>query len=449
MDYGRRKPRPVHYIIFVLLCITLAITSHFWKTTQKSETITQALPLPATQKTTLLVPATPMTPTTPVPAPAQKPIVQTRTETLTIRHHETLAEVLHRAHLPSTLWLTLLKSERAADYLERLQENQPILITTTPTNEFVSLQYQADAATTVTEYLHDTHPFTTVDKKPITQSAAFKSSVIHHSLAQAERATGLPIALQHQLHQMLTSGDFARNIHVGDRLNVLYHEYFVGDHKEKKADVVAAEITHGDKNYRIVRFTAPNNKTGIYTANGQDTKPAFLKAPLAYNRIGSRFQYNRLDPVIHKVHPHLGVDFDAPRGTPVKAIGNGVVVFCRQVRGYGNVVMIRYNKTYKTMYAHLEKFAGHLHANQTVEKGQVVGYVGSTGWATGPHLHYSVYKNGVAVNPLTVEFPHGNPIPARYRRDFTYETNHWFNEMKLFEAQAVPTKAEEKHKKRA
>ena len=120
------------------------------------------------------------------------------------------------------------------------------------------------------------------------------------------------------------------------------------------------------------------------------------------------------------------------------------ILFSKQIRGYGNVVMIRYSKTYKTMYAHLEKFAVHVHANEPVKKGQVVGYVGSTGWATGPHLHYAVYKNGVAVNPLTVQFPAGNSIPARYRQDFEYKETHWFNEMKLFEAAQEPVKTKTK-----
>lgn len=317
-------------------------------------------------------------------------------------------------------------------------------------NNFVSLTYQADPAKTIHVYLQDKKPIATIDEKPITKTVAFKSSVVHHSLAQAEKATGLPPELQHQLDEMLKSGGLTQLVHPGDRINVLYHEYFVGNQKAHTGNIVAAEISNGKTEHRVVRFTAPNHQIGIYMPNGAGTQPAFLRAPLAYKRIGSTFNYHRMDPVIHKVHPHLGVDFDAPRGTPVKAIGNGVILFAHQVRGYGNVVMIRYNNTYKTLYAHLEKFATHVHSNQIVKKGQIVGYVGSTGWATGPHLHYSLYKNGVAVNPLTVQFPAGNSVPARYRQSFLYKENQWFNEMKLFEHAQEPVKtAAKKERKHA
>lgn len=271
----------------------------------------------------------------------------------------------------------------------------------------------------------------------ITKTLRFKSTVIHHSLAQAEKSAGLPINLEHELNTMFANSSVAHDIHPGDRLEVLYHEYFVNDQANHSGNIVAAEITHGQNHYRMVRFTAPNHETGYYKANGEGTKPKFLKLPLHYKRIGSRFNYHRYDPVLHRVRPHLGVDFDAPKGTPVKAIGDGIVVMCKQMRGYGNVLMIRYNQTYKTLYAHLEKFAGHIKVNEHVKKGQVVGYVGMTGWSTGPHLHFSLFKNGVAINPLTVQFPHGSSLPEKYRQAFFYKRDHWFSEMNLFENAAL------------
>lgn len=426
MDQVKRTLRPLHYIIFIFLCIVLAIFCFFNEKVTKMPQTQNIIALPTDNKTVVKA-TTAISP-------------QTHTETYTISHNETLAEVFHRAHLPPDLWITILTSQEASTYLERLQEKRSIVITKDASNQFVSLQYGVDDTKTLQVYLQDNHPRTLINKKPVTKTVQFKSSVIHHSLAQAEKATGLPAPLQHQLDQMLASGGFTHDIHPGDHLNVLYHEYFVGDQENHAGNIVAAEITHGKETHRIVRFTTPNHQTGFYMPNGTGTQPAFLKAPLAYKRIGSKFQYSRLDPVIHKVHPHLGVDLDAPRGTPVKAVGNGVILFSKQIRGYGNVVMIRYNKTYKTMYAHLEKFALHTHANTPVKKGQIVGYVGSTGWATGPHLHYAVYKNGIAVNPLTVQFPAGNSIPARYRQGFLYKENHWFNEMRLFEAAQAPAK---------
>lgn len=279
-----------------------------------------------------------------------------------------------------------------------------------------------------------TQPDTTVKKtEQITKATRFKTSIIYRNLQQAAVNAGLTTKMIHQLNAMFANGSIARNLRPGDRLEVLYHEYFVNNHRDHPGHIIAAEIVGKNKSYKVVRFEAPHRAAAYYQANGQGTKPEFLKIPLHYVRIGSYFSYHRMDPVLHKVHPHLGVDFDAPKGTPVKAIGNGVVLFCKQMRGYGNVVMIQYNRTYKTLYAHLEKFAMHLHPREHVTKGQIVGYVGATGWATGPHLHFSLYKNGVAINPLTVHFPNSSPIPAQYRRAFFNEEARWFDEMKLFE----------------
>ena len=354
----------------------------------------------------------------------------TNTQMLKIRKNETLASLFHRAHLPSTLWISVLKPQTASHYLEHLQPDHAVSITTTLNNQFLSMTYEIDVAHTLTVEKQNNRYVAYVKQQPITKTTQFKSSVIHHSLAQAEKTSGLPLGLQHQLEKILSSS-LAR-IHSGDRLNVLYHEYFVDGQKAHPGDIVAAEITNGKQDYRVVRFTE-NHQTNYYTGNGSGTKPSMIKIPLHYRRIGSIFTYHRIDPFLHVDRPHLGVDFDAPTGTPVKALGNGIVTFCNQMHCYGNVVMIRYNKTYKSLYAHLEKFAAHLHPNEVVKEGQVVGYVGATGWATGPHLHFSLYKNGVAINPLTVKFPNSSPVPSRYRNAFFSKENEWFNEMKLFE----------------
>lgn len=359
------------------------------------------------------------------------------TKTLTVRQGDILAVLFHRAGLPTSLWIEILKLPLAIKYLDHLQIGHTLQIQTNTSHEFVSLTYSIDLARSLHIQRYGKHLFAKIIKQPVTKALRFKSSVIHRSLYQAEIAAGLPLDLQHELNAMFASSHITHDVHPGERLEVLYHEYFVNDHADRPGNIVAAEITNGKNHYRVVRYTMPNHQTGYYKPDGEGTLPAFLRVPLHYERIGSRFSYHRFDPVEHRVQPHLGVDFDAPMGTPVHALGNGVIVFCKQMRGYGNVVMVRYNKTYKSFYAHLEKFARHLHPNEPVKKGQVIGYVGMTGWSTGPHLHFAVYKNGVAVNPLTVKFPYESPIPERYRHAFFNQENYWFNEMKLFEQAKV------------
>lgn len=274
----------------------------------------------------------------------------------------------------------------------------------------------------------------------ITKTVEFKTGIIHHSIDQAARDAGLTRKMTRQLDSMFASDYRARKIHVGDRLEVLYHEYFLGNQKDHPGHIVAAKIIDPHyHNLSLVRFTTPNNKANYYTPTATSTKPIYLTTPVHYFRMASGFSYSRLDPVIHKVHPHLGVDLDAPMGTPIKAIGNGIVIYCNKMHGYGNVVMIKYNRTYKTLYAHLEKFAKHMHLHKHVKKGEVVGYVGVTGWTTGPHLHYSLYKNGKPINPLTAHFP-DITLPAKYRSAFFHQENRWLTEMKLFESTLPPVK---------
>lgn len=360
------------------------------------------------------------------------------TETITVHSDDTLASIFHEANLPSTLWMTIIRLPQASQTLHRLVEGEIFKITTTQDHALLSMTYRTNDGDTLRINEENGHYREKTTHVPITKALQFRTAVVHHSLQQAEKSTGLPANLEHELTQMLAHSKMVKLIQPGDRVDVLYHEYFINDHAYHPGNIVAAEITDTENHhYRVVRYVEPNHTAGYYKPNGQGTKPTFLKYPLHYERIGSRFNYHRYDPVLHRIRPHLGVDFDAPTGTPVEAISSGIVVMEKQMRGYGNVLMIQYNQTYKTLYAHLEKFGRNIRVNEHVKKGEIVGYVGMTGWSTGPHLHYSVYKNGIPVNPLTVDFPRGSPIPARYRQQFLYKTNHWFSEMRSFKAASL------------
>lgn len=349
------------------------------------------------------------------------------TAVFTVRPRDTLASIFYRAGLPSTLWMKMLDTPGSSRFLENLRPGNTMQLTVSQSHQLISLSYKVNLEQSYIMQKINNHWSGRLLQKPVTKTVAFSSSIVHGTLTNTTKATGLPVELQKQVDAMLSR--YA--VHPGDRLEVLYHEYFVGDQKDRPGNVIAAEIIDGKNKYRMVRFKE-NNRTGYYTPNGSSTDPQFLISPLNYQRIGSQFSYDRLDPFTHRVQPHLGVDYDAPAGTPVKALGNGIIVFCKRMNGYGNVIMVRYNKTYKSFYAHLEKFSHNLHPNEPVEKGQVIGYVGTTGWSTGPHLHFAIYKNGVPVNPLTIKFPFSAPIEEKYRHQFFYDENRWFNEMTLF-----------------
>jgi murein DD-endopeptidase MepM/ murein hydrolase activator NlpD len=176
--------------------------------------------------------------------------------------------------------------------------------------------------------------------------------------------------------------------------------------------IKAAYFKHNGKDYYAFAYDQ-NGEKGYFDLNGQSLKKAFLKAPLKYRRISSRFSYHRYHPVLHRYLPHLGVDFAAPTGTPVHAVGDGVIEVASYNRGNGRYIKIRHNNIYETEYLHLSRFARGIHRGKTVSQGQLIGYVGSTGLATGPHLDYRIWKNGREVNPLKTDLPSSDPVEKK------------------------------------
>ncbi|TKG92361.1 metalloendopeptidase [Puteibacter caeruleilacunae] len=196
----------------------------------------------------------------------------------------------------------------------------------------------------------------------------------------------------------------------GDQFKVIYEENYVDSVPIGLGKIQAALINHMGKDYWGIRFKN-GEKMGYYDEEGQNLQKAFLKAPLKYSRVSSGFSYARKHPVLKIVRPHLGVDYAAATGTPVRSIGDGVVTKrAYQRRGAGNYVEIKHNGVYKTQYMHLNGFAKGIKAGVRVEQGQVIGYVGRTGLATGPHLDFRVFRNGHAINPLKMESPSGDSI---------------------------------------
>ena len=204
----------------------------------------------------------------------------------------------------------------------------------------------------------------------------------------------------------------------GDRFRVLYEEK-VCDGEVIAVDTVRyAVFSHGGEDLPMVMYNQGDGGNVWWNEKGESMRKAFLKAPLSYSRISSGFSYARRHPVTRKVQPHTGVDYAAPKGTPVMSIGDGVVTSMKYEGAGGNVVRIRHNSVYSTAYLHLSKYGPGLKTGQRVRQGQVIGYVGSTGRSTGPHLDFRVWKNGTPINPLKMESPPAEPIKEESRPAF-------------------------------
>ncbi|MCX8012224.1 MAG: peptidoglycan DD-metalloendopeptidase family protein, partial [Desulfobacterota bacterium] len=213
--------------------------------------------------------------------------------------------------------------------------------------------------------------------------------------------------------------DFGHDLQKGDQFTILVEKYYAGEEFIGYGKIKAAEYDNQGKIYRAIYFKAPDGQEGYFTPEGISVKRSFLRAPLKFNRISSGYSFKRLHPILGENRPHLGVDFVAPIGTPVFAVADGVVVEKVWKNGNGNTVRIRHPLGYETMYNHLSCFGKDIKVGSRVKQKEIIGFVGTTGLSTGPHLDYRMKRKGKFVNPLLEKFPPGFPVAKEYRNLFS------------------------------
>lgn len=216
--------------------------------------------------------------------------------------------------------------------------------------------------------------------------------------------------------------DFALDLRQGDNFKVIYEESYLDGKKFDDGDILAAEFTNQGKTFRAVRYTDAEGNSHFYAPNGDSMRKTFTRTPVHFSRISSRFNPNRKHPILKTARPHRGVDYAAPTGTPILATGDGKVDFIGNKGGYGRVIILSHGGKYTTLYGHMSGFKKGLKRGQRVKQGQTIGYVGMSGLATGPHLHYEFRINGVHHNPLTVALPKAQPLNAKYMADFKQQS---------------------------
>lgn len=216
--------------------------------------------------------------------------------------------------------------------------------------------------------------------------------------------------------------DFALDLRKGDHFKLIYEESYLDGQKFDDGDILAAEFTNQGKTFRAIRYTDAEGNSHFYAPNGDSMRKTFTRTPVHFSRISSRFNPNRKHPVLKTSRPHRGVDYAASTGTPILATGDGKVDFIGTKGGYGRVIILSHGGKYTTLYGHMSGFKKGLKRGQRVRQGQTIGYVGMSGLATGPHLHYEFRINGVHRNPLTVALPKAEPLNAKYMADFKQQS---------------------------
>jgi murein DD-endopeptidase MepM/ murein hydrolase activator NlpD len=225
--------------------------------------------------------------------------------------------------------------------------------------------------------------------------------------------------------------DFVLDIRTGDNYYVQYEEIWQNGEYVMDGEIIAAEFNNNGRTHHAIRFVDDDGRSDYFTPDGHSVRKAFLRAPVDFTRISSNFNPRRRHPILNTIRAHRGVDYAAPRGTPIKAAGDGKVIFRGVKGGYGNTIILQHGGNITTLYAHMSRFAG-ARIGSRVRQGQTIGYVGATGLATANHLHYEYRLNGVHRNPRTVKLPQANPIDQRYRQRFLATVEPILQELEKF-----------------
>lgn len=342
---------------------------------------------------------------------------------ITVTSGDTLSSVFAKANLPTDTLHNLLAGNRDARQLTQIKPGQTFLITRNEKGELESLSSRLSSLESV--HVTRTAKGFSVKHEQVKPAIrqAYARGTIDSSLFLATKRAGLPHSLAVELANILGYDiDFALDIRDGDEFEVLYEEQVVDGKTIGAGKILAARFINQGKTYSAVRFTNNQGSASYYRADGSSMRKAFIRTPVDFARISSRFSSGRRHPVLNKIRAHKGVDYAAPRGTPIKATGDGKIILAGRKGGYGNTIVIQHGQRYRTLYGHLNGFAKGIRTGSQVTQGQLIGYVGTTGLSTGPHLHYEFQVNGVHVDPLSQKLPVADPMAGAERKRFLQQS---------------------------
>ncbi len=249
--------------------------------------------------------------------------------------------------------------------------------------------------------------------------SSFAGGTISSSFYEDASASGMPDSVIMDLAYIFGWDiDFVFDIRKGDTFSVIYETPYSKGEMVENGDILIAEFTNQNKTYVANRFIDQGGKKGYFDNNGENLQKAFLRAPLEFSYISSHFNPNRMHPVLHTIRAHNGVDYAAPRGSPVRATGSGSVEFVGVRNGCGKEIVLKHTNDYSTRYCHLNKFESKVKKGRKIQQGQVIGYVGSTGLATGPHLHYEFKIGNKHTDPVKIKLPSAEPLSSKLKMDF-------------------------------
>jgi murein DD-endopeptidase MepM/ murein hydrolase activator NlpD len=346
----------------------------------------------------------------------------------TLRAGETLSQLLQRAELAEDEARALLAGLVEHQDPRRLRPGSVISYRRGYADGAVrGLELKLDADRTLNLQRAEGAWTGSVEEVPVTADTVVLTGTVQSSLYAAlvsSEGSGIPAEERERVADLLADRvfawqiDFSRDLRTGDRFRVLYERMARPDGSAREGRVIAAQFSVNNRDYEAYAFRAPSGVEGYYDREGESLRRAFLRAPLQFRRISSAFSRSRFHPVLKTNRPHHGIDYAASSGTPVLAVGDAVVRRAGWAGGYGNLVELGHTRGYSTRYAHLQRFASGIRPGVRVKQGDVIGYVGSTGMSTAPHLHYEFHTNGRPVDPNSIRSITGDPVERRFRDEY-------------------------------
>ncbi|SEQ24089.1 Murein DD-endopeptidase MepM and murein hydrolase activator NlpD, contain LysM domain [Solimonas aquatica] len=332
--------------------------------------------------------------------------------TVVVRKGQTLSDIFDKEDLGSSDALAIVALGGDARKLQSLRTGDKLSYRKTDDDSLDELHYEFDESHTLQVRRTDNGFEALTIEAEIEHRQAATSGVITSSLFAAAQKAGLSNRLVMELADIFGYDiDFALDLRDGDHFSVVYEQLYKNGQMLRDGDIAAAEFVTQGRTYRAMRYVDGNGNATYYTPDGDSLRKAFIRTPVDFARISSGFSLGRLHPILNVIRAHKGVDYAAATGTPVHATADGKVEFAGVKNGYGNVIMLQHGSQYETVYGHLSRFRPGLRSGASVRQGQIIGYVGMTGLATAPHLHYEFRVNGMHKNPMTVGLPRANPLP--------------------------------------
>ena len=327
---------------------------------------------------------------------------------------DTLASLLSRLGISDEEAFSFIRSNTIAQQMARqLRPGKTVMAKTGDGGDLLTLHFPVNGKDTFIVVERSQHGFV-AQEQPVSLEphTVVRSGEVRYSLFGATDSAGLPDSIAMQLAEIFGGDiDFHRDLRKGDRFSVVYEMLYQRGQPVRGGKILAAEFTNDRKTYQAYWYATGEGKGGdYYTADGKSLRKAFLRSPLEFSRITSGFTTNRFHPVLQTWRAHKGVDYGAPIGTRIRSVADGTVEFAGRQGGYGNLLIVRHQGVYSTAYGHLNGFAPGIRKGTRIAQGEILGYVGQTGLASGPHLHYEFRVRDQQVNPLAVTLPTTVPL---------------------------------------